>query len=388
MVNTPFQRRTKLREFLTKDLSTPSSSDDEESDPETGILRNTPSAIAGDNENDDVFHSQSFDTGYSPSRRQASCASLEMTHSSYHAAASSTNTSKQEAWEDELQDERDDDILTWALESSQQGTQEVSTSFPDPQRLDSTELAGNNQPSTSVVKECPEYLIESTGSRDNSSTPVDFHIARNNLNIKKERRYSEQCGMQENAHPSATFEGRQSAVTSDDFLQSRNGMSAKSEQQDKAETVMVEGSSGRFFGSLADLISSRLNAFSATFHQRLPVPNSTSVLDISPTARSRRFSETSSCSSPPQTPPNIRKAAPFSPRHLSNTFPRKSSSRRPPSSTYTGTSVKSRRRSFTARFDSVCKLCNCPIIAGLDEITHLDSGAAKSWVHQKCILSK
>lgn len=387
MVNKPFQRRTKLGEFLTKDLSTPSIFDDEESDPETDIFRSTPSASAGDNENDDVFHSQSFGTGYSSCGHQASCASPEMTHSSYHTAASLTSTSKEEAWEDEFHDEGDDEILAWALESSQQGTQEVSTSCPDPQGLDSTELAGNNQPSADVTKECFEYLFESTGPRDNSTTSVDFHVARNNLNIKKERRYSEECGMQENSRPSAAFEGNQSAVTADDFLGSRNNVRVKNEQQDKAETGMVECSNGQFLGSLADL-SSRLNAFSATFHQRSPVTNSTSVLDINRKARSRRFSETSSFPTPPQTPTNIRKAAPFSSRHLSNTFPRKSSSQRTSSSTSTGTPAKSRRKSLTAKFDSVCKVCESPIIAGLDEITHFDSGSAKSWVHQKCVHSK
>ena len=387
MVNKPYPRRTKLGEFLEKDLKTPSTSDDEESDPETDMLNS--SANAGDNEGDDAFHSQNFGTRYSPCSLPASSASLEMSHSSYHAAASSTNTSKEDAWEDEFQDEGDDEILAWALESSQKGTQEVSISHPDPQGLNSTEFAGNNQPSTNVAKECSEYLFESTGPRDNSTTPVDFHIARNNLNIKKEQRCLEECGLQENTHPSAVFESNQSPVTVDDFLGSRNNVRIKNEQRDKAETGVVQCSNGQFLGSLAELISSRLNAFSATFrHQRSPVTNSASVLDINGKARSRRFSETSSFPTPPQTPPNIRKSTPFSSRHLSNTFPRKSGSQRTSSSRATGTPTKSRRRSFTARFHSVCKLCESPIIAGLDEITHLDNGSTKSWVHQKCVHSK
>ena len=383
MENPPFQRRTKLKKFLEEDLKKPSSSDDEENDPEIDTLNS--SASAGDNERDDTFHSPNFGTRYLPRGLPASSASLDMTHSSCHTAASSTNTSKEETWEDEFQDEGDDEILAWALESSQQGTQEVSTSCPDPQGLNSTELAGNNQPSKSVVKECSEHLFESSGSRDNSTASVDFHVARNNLNIKKERRYSEECAMQETSHPSAAFEGNQSSVTADDFLGPRNNLRVKNELQDKAETSMARCSNGQFRGSLVDLISSRINAFAGTFHQRSPVKNSTTGLDISPKSRPKRFSETSICLTPPQTPPNIRKATPFSPRHLSNTFPRKSSSQRTPSSTYTGTSAKSRRRSLTARFASVCKLCKSPIIAGIDEITHLDSGSAKSWVHQKCV---
>ena len=381
MENPPFQRRTKPKKFLEADLKKPSTTDDEDNNPETDTLIS--SASAGDNEDDDAFHSPNFGTRYSPRSLSASSASLDMTRSSYHTAASSTNTSKEEAWEDELQDEGDDEILAWALESSQQGTQEVSTSCPDPQGLNSTELASNNQSSKNVVKECSEYLFESTGSRDNSTASVDFHVARNNLDIKKERRYSEECAVQETSHPSAVFEGNQSSVTADDFLGARNNLRVKNEQQDRAETGMAGCSNGQFRESLVDLISSRINAFSGTFHQRSPVTNSTTGLDISPKARPKRFSEKSICLTPPQTPPN--KATPFSPRHLSNTFPRKSSSQRTPSSTYTRTSAKSRRRSFTARFDSVCKLCKSPIIAGIDEITHLDSGSAKSWVHQKCV---
>lgn len=384
MENKPFQRWTKLGEFLAKDLNTPSISDEEESDPETDIL--TPSASAGDNENDDVFHSQSFGTGYSPCGRPASSASLETTHSSCHAAASSTIPIKEEAWEDEFQDEGDDEVLAWALECSQQGTQEVSTDCPDPQGSNSTERAGNNQPSNSVVKECSEYLFESTGPHSNNITAVDFHIARNNLNIKKERRYSEECGMQESFHSSAASEGNQSAVPSGDFLESRNGVRVKNEQQDKAETGMVECSNGQFFGSLSDVISGGINAFSATFHQRSPVTNSTSVLeDNSPKARSRRFSETSSFPTPPQTPPNIRKTAPFSSRHPPNTFPRKSSSQRTPFRKSAGTPAKSMRTSLTAKYDTWCKLCKSPISAGVDEITRLDTGSTKSWVHQKCV---
>ena len=379
MENPPFQRMTKLKTFLEKDLEKPSTSDNEENDPEIDILNS--SASAGGNEDDDALRSHNFDTRYSPSGLPASSASLDMTNSSYHASASSTNTSKEEAWEGEFQDEGDDEILAWALDSSQQGTQEVSTSCSDPLRLNSTEHAGNNQPSKNVAKECPEYLFESTGSRDNGTTSVDFHIARNNLNIKKERRYSEEFTIQENAHPSAAFEGNQRLATADDFLGPRNNVRVKNEQQDKAQTGMAECSNGQFRESLVDLISSKINAFSGHFHLRSPVTNSTSVLNISPKVRS-------SCSTPPQTPPNIRKPTPLSSRHLSNTFPRKSSSQRTPSSTYTGTSAKSKRRSLTAKFPSVCKLCKGPIIAGVDEITHLDSGSAKSWVHQKCVQFK
>jgi len=127
----------------------------------------------------------------------------------------------------------------------------------------------------------------------------------------------------------------------------------------------------------------------ATFrHQRSPVTNSTSVVDINGKARSRRFSETSSFPTPPQTPPNIRKVARFSSRQLSNTFPRKSGSQRTSSSRATGTPTKSRRRPVIAKYRSVCKLCESLIIPGRDKITRLDSGAIKSWVHQKCVNSK
>lgn len=346
-VNKPFQRRTKLGEFLTKNLSTPSISDDEESDPEIDMLRGSPSASAGNNENDDSFHSQSVGTGYSPWGRPASSAILDMTHSSDHAAAGSTNTSQEEAWEDELQDERDDEILAWALECSQQVTPEVSTSCPDPQLSNSTERSGCYQPSTNVVKETSEYLFESSGPHGNGITAVDFHISRNNLNTKKERRYSQECGMQDNCHSSATCESNQNAVPSNGFLRSRNGVRVKIDQHDKkAELDMVKGS------------------------------------------HSRRFTETFSFPTPPQTPPNIGNAAPFSSRHLSQTFPRKRSSKRTPSITHTRILAKSRRRSVTAKFDSVCKLCNSPINAGLDEIVQLDIGSAKPWVHQKCVHAK
>ena len=263
----PFKRFTKLGEFLTENLSM-----------EIDMLHCSPSASAGNNENDDSFHSQSFGTGYSPWSRPASS-----------AAAGSTSTSQEEAWEDELQDECDNEILIRALECSQQVTPEVSTSCPDPQLSNSTERSGCYQPSTNVVKETSEYLFESSGPHGNSiPASVEFH-------------------------------------------QTASGLG-------------------------------------------------------SPKAHSRRFSETFSFSTPSQTPPNIRNAAPFSSRHLSQTFPRKRSSKRTPSITCTRIPPKSRRRSLTAKFDSVCKLCNSPIKAGLDKIQKdIRSG---TWVHQKCVHAK
>lgn len=371
-VNEPFQRKTKLREFLVKDLELPCVS--EESDPETDSTNCA--------ENDDVFHSQSLDKGCSPfvyhpaSTTQIAGNSangdlfslnqiLETPDSSCYAASNTVNTRDDKTWEDEFTEECDDEVLAWALEieSSQH------------QGLSSTEYAGNYNPAGIVMMES----FESTGLHDDVITAGGFHIARSNLNIKKEK-YPMECGMEGNSHSLVAHSGDQSAVASGDFLAARNGTRVESEKQERG---MVESASGPFSGRLAGLSGSGINSFSSTVHHGSPIANST---DNSPKTCPRRFSESSAFPTPPRTPPNFTNTTP--PKHLSNTFPRKSNSQRTPFRKSGGTPAKGRRSSFTARYNAWCPMCKMSISAGVDEITHSNNGSTKSWVHQKCIQSK
>lgn len=380
MENEPYQRRTSLKKFLIDDLAKPSVSDEAESDPETDLL--TPSASnltvclgrdKDDDDDDDVFHSPSLDNQNPTFGHPVVGESLEVAQLSCSAATSTTTTSNYKTWEDEFKDECDDEVLAWALESSQQVN---NTSYPDPQGLSLTRYADNYKPNENAMNGSSEYLLESTDPLNNAITDGDFQIARSNLNIKKESRYTIECGMEESSHSSVAQNGNHSTVLSGDFLPSRNGVRVKIEKQEEAEC-----SSGPFFGSLSTLACSGRNTFSSTVHQSSPVTSS-------PKTCSRRFSEGSGFPTPPQTPPNVLKPTGFSPNHLSNTFPSKSGSKRTQFRNSGETPAKSKRRSFTARFNGTCGLCNNSITAWVDEITHFDNGSTNPWVHQKCVQNK
>ncbi len=383
MKNRPHQRWTRLTKFLTDGLAKSPVSDEAESDPEADIL--TPSAsdltlCPGHDEEDDVFHSPSLDTQCSSFGHPATSESLEVAPSC-NASTGINNPSNYKTWEDEFKDECDDEVLAWALESSQQVNQEVNTSYPDPQRLSLTGYADNYKPSGNATKGSSKYPLERTCPHNNAITGGDFQIARSNLNIKKESRYTVECGMEESSYSSVVLDGDQSEVLSDNFLASRNGVRLKNEKQDETERDMLECSNGQFSGSLSALAFCGIDTFSSTVHQGSLVPNS-------PKTCSRRFSESSGFPTPPQTPPNAIKSSALSSNPQSNTFPRKSVSQRTQLRKSGGTPAKSRRRSFTARYNTWCGLCKNSISAGVDEITHLNNGSTSSWVHQKCIQFK
>ena len=391
MENEPFQRKTKLREFLVKDLATPSVSDEAESDQETEILASSASAVSTclvrDGDDDDVFHRESVVNKFEHSAldHPATDGTLDVARSS-NSADSLTNTSNYETWEDEFKDECDDEVLAWALESPQQVNQEINTSCQGPQWLSSTGNAYNYKTNEDAKNGSSDYLLERTGPRNNAVIDGRFQIARTNLDIKKENRYSMECGMEVNSHSSIAPDSSQNAVLSDNFLAPSHSASVKSEQQDEAGGGIVQFSSGQFSGSLSGLACSGRNTFSSTFYQGSPVTNSTGALDEnSPKTCSRRFSESSGFPTPPQTPSNVRTSTTSPHIHLSNTFPRRSVSQRAQFSNFGKTPAKTRRRSFTAKYDARCDLCKNSISAGVDEITHFNNGSHKSWVHQKCV---
>lgn len=383
MNNKPYQRRTKLKEFLTEDLKKPCVSDEAESDPEADLLIPSASDLTlspgRDEEDDDVFHSQSLDTQCSTFGHQATSESLEVAHSC-NASIGITNTSSYETWEDEFKDEYDDEVLASALESSRQVNQEVNTSCLSPQALGLTGYADTNKPNGNTMKGSSEYLLERTCPHNNAITGGDFQIARSNLNIKKESRYTMECGIAGSPYSSNVHGGEQSEVPPGIFL-ARNGVRVKTEKHDETECDMEECSNGQFFESLSALTSNGINTFSSTVHQGSPVPNT-------PKTCSRRFSESSGFPTPPQTPPNVKRSTAFLPSHLSNTFPRKNVTQRTQFRKSGGTPAKSRRRSFTAKYDTWCDLCKNSISAGVDEITHFNNGSTNSWVHQKCVQYK
>ncbi len=381
MKNRPHQRWTRLTKFLIDGLATSPVSDEAESDPEADILTSSASDLTlcpGHDEEDDIFHSPSLDTQCSSFGHPATSESLEVAPSC-NASTGINNPSNYQTWEDEFKDECDDEVLARALDS-QQVNQEVNTSYPGPQRLSLTGHADNYKPSGNAAKESSKYPLERTCPHNNAITGCDFQIARSNLNIRKESRYTVECGMEGSSYSSVVHDGDQSEVLSGNFLASGNGVRVKTEKQDE-ELDVVECSNGQFSASLSALACSGINTFSSTAHQGSPVPNS-------PKTCSRKFSESSGFPTPPQTPPNVIKSSALSSNHQLNTFPRKSVSQRTQFRKSGGTPAKSRRRSFTARYNSWCGLCENSISAGVDEITHLNNGSTSSWVHQKCIQFK
>ena len=359
MENEPFPRNTKLKEFLTEDLATPS-------DVTTCPKR--------DENDDDGFYSQILHSEYSASGHPAAGGSLDVPSSTM--ATSTTSASNYISREDEFKDQCDYEVLAWALESSQQQVnQEVNNSCRDPQGL-SLE---------NVNTESSEYLLERTDPESNAITDGHFQIARTTFDIKKKKRYTVDCRMEPNSHSSAARDGSQSAEFSGNFLASSHGVRVKLERQDEAGGGVVECSSGQFSGSLCGLALSGRNNFSSAIDQCPPATNSTSVLDSnSPKACYTRFSEGSGFPTPPQTPPNVRMPTSSLPNHRSNTFPRESVSQRTQFIKLGGTPAKRKRTSITARYNNWCRLCKKSIRAGVDKITRLDNGSAKPWVHLTC----
>lgn len=82
----------------------------------------------------------------------------------------------------------------------------------------------------------------------------------------------------------------------------------------------------------------------------------------------------------PPTPPKIPIQNPASsPKPHSTNSPRKR-----PCDKSEGTPAKGRRGSLTAKFDQICHLCKRPIKARVDEITYINNGPSKKWVHEGC----
>lgn len=376
----PFARKTKLQQFLRSDLEKPVS-DEADGDLEEDVV--FPSTVTGtseclaSNDDDDVFCSRNLDLDHPPlgfqtaSQFLASSASGGDSLSSGQGldrADSSCNAEDSEIWENVFKEDDDEEILAWALEVEP----DVQTVPSDAQLLPRAECPLDSNPHDSVF--------------DNTCGAGDFHISRNNLKTKQEKRDVAECLASETSDAVGEGVSDHGFVSSGDFTAERNSLRVKSERPD----CLVDDSSDQFFGSLHDLTRSAAISSFPLIDQGLQWTNIASVTKgNSPKTCSTIPSECSTFPTPPQTPTSRKRSSSSSTTRLSNSAPRKSLPQRStPFRKSGGTPAKGRRRSFTAKYDTHCIVCRGPIFAGLHQITHLESGLAKSWVHQECTLSK
>jgi len=372
----PFARSTKLQQFLTYDLRKPVSDEADESEENVATLDEKSERHGSDV--DDVIYSQSLGDDYSASgfqtasqffSRSASCDLLSASQG-LEITDSPCNSSADEIWEDVFKEEDDEEVLAWALEVEQ----DVQKGSTNPPFLPSTE--------------CIDHCKSQGAGLGNTSATEDFHISRSNLKIKQERR---ERHLEERS--AAVTEGNRAHgfVGSGDIFTEWNTPTVKSEKpDDEKPNVLDVQSHEEFSRSPGDLTCSVINSLAYTVSQGSPLTDLALAVEYnSPKTCSKKSPEISTFPTPPQTPPNIQRTASASAKNFSNTFPRKSY---PPSSASFRNSgripFKGRRKSFTARYDTRCNVCSGPIRAGVDEITHLECGSSKSWVHQKCIQCK
>ena len=251
-----------------------------------------------------------------------------------------TETSENLFWADEFDEEEDDEILAWAsdVESSQ-----------------------------------PQKSSTWTGG--------EYQASGNKLNIKQEIRGFSNCQVKREIENMS----EQTSLSSGNSLTKRStsGVTSVKRDEDRAD-VVANAAYSQFSESLSGFTMSASNTLPSSINQVSPGSNSGS-----PKTYPRRFSESSAFSTPPRTPPNTATTPSTSAKRTYNTFPSKGN--RPRSASLPnpgGTPSKHGRRSFVARFNTLCSKCRSPIRAGIDEITHLGGGSSKSWVHQKCIQQK
>ena len=252
-----------------------------------------------------------------------------------------TETSENLIWGDEFDEEEDDEILAWAFD--------VESSQPQ---------------------------------KSSTWTGGEYQASGNKLNIKQETRSFSNC------HVKREIENmcEQTSLSSGKSLTERSTSGVNSEKRDEDRAGAVGNAAySQFSESLGGFRMSASNTLPSSIKQVSPGSNSSS-----PKTYPRRFSESSAFSTPPQTPPNTATTPSTSAKRAYNTFPSKGN--RPRSASLPnpgGTPSKQGRRSFVARFNTLCSKCRSPIRAGIDEITHLGGGSiSKSWVHQKCIQHK
>ena len=251
-----------------------------------------------------------------------------------------TETSENFFWEDEFDEEEDDEIVAWASDVESSQTQKSST-----------------------------------------WTGGEYQTSGNKLNIKQEIRGFSNCQVKREIENMR----EQTSLSSGNSLTERStsGVTRVKRDEDRAD-VVENAACSQFSANLAGFTTSTSNTLPSSINQVSLGSNSGS-----PKTYPRRFSASSAFSTPPQTPPNTATTPSTLAKRAYNTFPRKGN--RPRSASFPnpgGTPSKHGRRSFVARFNTLCSKCRSPIRAGIDEITHLEGGSGKSWVHQKCIQHK
>ena len=248
-----------------------------------------------------------------------------------------TETSENLIWGDEFDEEEEDEILAWASD--------VESSQPQ---------------------------------KSNTRTGGEYQASGNKLNIKQETRGFSNCHVKREIKNMCEQTSGKSLIE-----RSTSGVTGEKGDEDRAGAV-GNAAYSQFSESLAGFRMSASNTLPSSINQVSPGSNSGS-----PKTYPRRFSESSAISTPPRTPPNTATTPSTSAKGAYNTFPSKGN--RPRSASLPnpgGTPSKQGRRSFVARFNTLCSKCRRPIRAEIDEITHLGGRSSKSWVHQKCIQHK
>ena len=363
----PFLRKTKLKRFLTSDLQKPVSDEEGETQefaPSSSDVDETREVLGSIDNNE--FCKQNLDqshyfSGFQTASELFAGSSAADSPSFSHGlenADSSSCAETSEAWQDVFKEEDDEEMLAWALDVESN----VNTSATP------TERTHRDKPDKKGVGD--------------TNVAEDFHVSRRNLNIKKEKQNRAECLVDETSQSAVHgVVSNHGYVTSSDFNSESNSVMVKSVKPDAGAAHL-----GDDLYSLNDLTCGAIIPFSPSVFQGSPSPDRVGVVGChSPNMPS-------GCSvlfTPPQTPTGVKLTCPSLTKGLLDSAPRK---RNTPGSSASrksgGTIAKSRRRSFTAKYDGLCDVCKGPIRRLVDEITHLQSGATKSWVHQKCIKSK
>lgn len=249
----PFSRSTKLRKFLISDLEKPPVSNEADSDVEEDFTTSPGNDIRSIfSESDD--HSDVFSSQHLSSNGDVSCTGDLRKGGGYGSRASESPF-----WKDELKEEEDNEILAWALEVESSQTQ--------------------------------QSICNTTGS--------EYHISRNNLRIKQERRDLLGCQIRQVVQSGVEEMGDQTFVDCGNSFDDRIIPALRSENLVKEEAVAVTSPCSLPSDSLTGRALSGTNTLSSAANQLSPAVTSCSIFH-----GNRSCLGSSAFPSPPQTPPN------------------------------------------------------------------------------------
>jgi len=249
----PFSRNTKLQKFLTSDLEKPPVSNEADSDVEEDVTTspaNDVSSIFSESDN----HSDVFSSQHLSSNGDVTC-----TGDLQKGDGCGRRTRESPFWKDELKEEGDNEILAWALEVESSQTQRST--------------------------------CNTTGS--------EYHISRNNLRIKQERRELLGCQITQVVQSGVEDMGDQTFVDSGNSFDDRIIPALRSENLGKQEPDAVTSPCSLPAESLTGHALSGTNTLSSAANQLSPAVNSCSVFQ-----GNKSCPVSSAFPSPPQPPLN------------------------------------------------------------------------------------